>query len=65
MITGVPPGRYVLHAWHERANEALEREVEVTAGGATQMALELDAGGDRWQPHLDKYGRLYDLRRRY
>jgi len=58
VIPDVPPGRYVLHAWHERSPEAT-RELMVTAAGASDVELELDARGFRWVPHKNKYGRDY------
>ncbi len=58
VIPDVPPGRYVLHAWHERSPEAT-RELTVTAAGASDVELELDARGFRWVPHKNKYGRDY------
>ncbi len=63
-IEGVPPGRYVLHAWHERAGE-LTRDVYVGAEPYT-VSLTLDARRYRFQAHLDKNGRPYsDRGRRY
>jgi plastocyanin len=58
VIPDVPPGRYVVHAWHERSPEAT-RELTVSAAGASDVELELDARGFRWVPHKNKYGRDY------
>ena len=58
VISDVPPGAYVLHAWHERSPEAA-RELTVTAAGASGVELQLDARGFRWVPHKNKYGRDY------
>jgi plastocyanin len=64
-LPGVPPGQYVLHAWHERAPE-VTRPVEVPAGGLADLALELDARGYRFKPHLNKFGQPYPQQgRRY
>jgi plastocyanin len=66
-IAAVPPGRYVLRAWHERGGEAT-REVVVTAGGtagvddASVTAVALDARGYAVQPHKNKFGRDYPTR---
>jgi plastocyanin len=61
----VPPGRYRLHAWHERA-PAVSREVQVPAEGVAGLALELDARGYQFKPHLNKHGQPYPQRgRRY
>jgi plastocyanin len=63
-ITGVPPGRYVLHAWHERADSTLAQEVLVSRGGVTGLRLTLDATQYKWTEHLDKDGKPYRNRRR-
>ena len=61
----VPPGRYQLHAWHERAPE-LNREIEVPADGVAGLALELDARGYQFKPHVNKFGQPYPQQgRRY
>jgi plastocyanin len=61
----VPPGDYVLHAWHERAPE-LTRPIAVPPGGVRDLALEMDARGWRYRPHLDKNGKPYPKQgRRY
>jgi plastocyanin len=58
VLADVPPGAYVLHAWHERSPQAT-REVQVTAAGAAAIEVQLDARGFRWTPHKNKYGRDY------
>jgi plastocyanin len=58
VIAGVPPGRYVLHAWHERTPE-LTREIEVTAQGVADLDLQLDARGYKFVEHLNKFGQPY------
>jgi len=58
-IVNVPPGRYTLRAWHERAAQVIEREITVTAQGTDLVALTLDASGFRPEPHLNKYGQPY------
>ncbi len=57
-IADVPAGEYTLHAWHERAKEASQR-IRVTATGAKGLAIELDARGYKFKPHLNKYGQPY------
>jgi len=65
LLPAVPPGRYVLHVWHERAPE-VTRPLEVPAGGLADVAIELDARGYRFKPHLNKYGQPYPQQgRRY
>lgn len=61
---GVPPGRWTLHAWHERAPEVM-REV-VVGPDAAPVSLTLDTRGYRPRGHLNKYGRPYPVAgRRY
>jgi len=57
-IANVPPGEYILHAYHERAGES-SQPVTVTAGGAMLPDLQLDARGFVQQEHLNKFGRPY------
>lgn len=57
-LTGVPPGRYTLRAWHERGGE-VAREIEVGAAGLAGLSLSLDATEYRPRPHLNKLGRPY------
>jgi plastocyanin len=64
-LPAVSPGQYILHAWHERAPE-MTRPVDVPAAGLTDLALELDARGYRFRPHLNKFGQPYPQQgRRY
>jgi plastocyanin len=65
VLPEVSPGRYVLHAWHERATE-VNLPVDVPATGVTGITLELDARGYRFKPHLNKFGQPYPQQgRRY
>jgi len=57
-IADVPPGRYVLHVWHERSPQVTQ-EVLVTTSGASSIELQLDARGFHWVPHKNKYGKDY------
>jgi plastocyanin len=64
-LRSVPPGRYPLHVWHERAPE-VSRELTVPAEGIGALSLELDARGHRFTPHLNKHGQPYPQQgRRY
>jgi len=64
-IEAVPPGRYVLHAWHERSPD-ITRDLVVPADGIANLELELDARGYKFKPHLNKFGRPYPQQgRRY
>jgi hypothetical protein len=58
VLPQVPPGRYLLHAWHERAPE-LTQPLEVPPGGLADIELRLDARGYRFKPHLNKHGQPY------
>jgi plastocyanin len=57
-IPNVPAGEYVLHTWHERAQEATQN-VTVAAAGLELPALELDARSYVQREHLNKFGRPY------
>ena len=64
-LGAVPPGSYTLHAWHERAPE-ITRSLEVPPEGIRELAIELDARGFRFEPHLNKHGQPYPQQgRRY
>lgn len=64
-ITDVPPGNYLLHAWHERGGEST-RPVTVSAEGLRNAAIQLDARGYRFTQHLNKFGQPYTQQgRRY
>jgi plastocyanin len=64
-IDGVPAGRYVLHAWHERASE-VSRDLTVPVQASDALNLQLDARGYKFKPHLNKFGRPYPQQgRRY
>ena len=41
-IDNVPPGKYTLHAWHERTGES-QQQVQVGPNGAVKLSLELHA----------------------
>jgi plastocyanin len=57
-LADVPPGRYVLHVWHERGGEA-SRPIEVGEQGPADVAIELDARGWRSTGHKNKFGLDY------
>jgi plastocyanin len=64
-LPSVPPGEYSLHLWHERAPE-VTRVLTVPADGIGALALELDARGYQFKPHLNKHGQPYPQQgRRY
>jgi hypothetical protein len=57
-IHGVPPGRYVMHAWHERPPERT-REVVVAGEAVTALDEQLDTRGWRPVSHKNKFGKEY------
>jgi len=57
-IPDVPPGRYTLKAWNERAAE-VGREIVVSAQGDVEAALTLDASSFKRVAHKNKFGKDY------
>jgi plastocyanin len=55
----VPPGAYLLHAWHERAGVRVTHEIVVPAGGLTGQRVVLDTRAYVPGPHLNKFGLPY------
>ncbi|MCU1238364.1 MAG: hypothetical protein JWP63_6331 [Candidatus Solibacter sp.] len=62
-ITGVPPGEYQLHLFHERALQTnlgfLERHITVPEAGVTMPLISISETGFIPAPHLNKYGQDY------
>jgi plastocyanin len=62
-ITGVPPGEYKLHVWHERATEeslkALDRRITIGEGALELPAIRISESGYLEIPHKNKYGKVY------
>jgi len=54
----VPPGSYVVKAWHEETGET-QVPVAIRAGEVSSVTLKLDASGFRPAPHKNKYGKDY------
>jgi plastocyanin len=61
-LRDVPPGQYVLHAWHERGGQ-VRQPVEVRADGTVSVELSLDARGYVSSVHLNKFGLPYGATR--
>lgn len=61
VLRGVPPGRYVIHAWHEHGAREVTRELVVPSSGITDLPLVIDARTYVDAPHLNKFGRPYAL----
>jgi plastocyanin len=57
-VANVPPGKYVLTAWHERAAPVVS-EIDVPAAGLAMLETTLDARGYKEQPHKNKFGKDY------
>jgi len=54
----VPAGSYLLHVWHERAPEVVER-IDVPASGVRALSVSLDTSGFPATAHLNKFGQPY------
>jgi len=63
-LRGIPPGRYMLHVWNERAlpgnADAAARELTITAGDASFGTISVPISASPEAPHKNKYGRDYD-----
>jgi plastocyanin len=63
-ITGVTPGRYVLHVWYENATpeslRALQRQVNIQNDNQTLPAISVKATKPAPVNHKNKYGQDYD-----
>lgn len=57
-LEDVPPGRYLLKAWHERGGEATQ-ELAVPAEGPVVARLALDASTYKRVQHKNKFGKAY------
>jgi hypothetical protein len=55
----VPPGRYVLKAWHERADAVAEHAIVVPDAGLAGLRIEVDARQFKEVTHLNKFGQPY------
>jgi plastocyanin len=55
---GVPPGSYVVKAWHEEGTE-VAHPVAVKSGGDAPLALRIDVSAFKPEPHKNKYGKEY------
>jgi len=62
-LEAVPPGDYILHAWHERAGE-VNQSLAVTGQPQPPVMLNLDARGYHLVQHKDKNGHSYSDRTR-
>ena len=58
VLDSVPPGRYTLHVWHDRATERV-RALTVPTSGVADVREQLDATGYRYVQHTNKLGQIY------
>jgi plastocyanin len=63
-ITGVPPGTWVVRAWHERSGDTAQT-VTVPEPGSSEVVLTLDASKWKRAPHKNKFGKDYEAGERY
>jgi plastocyanin len=63
-ISGVPPGKYVLHVWYENAKpealQALQRVVTIENGNRVLSAISVPVVNQTQGNHKNKYGQDYD-----
>jgi plastocyanin len=63
-ITGVGPGRYLLHVWYENARpeelQALQRQVTIEKDNQTLPPISVKAAKQVPAQHKNKYGQDYD-----
>jgi plastocyanin len=64
-IEGVPAGKHVLKAWHERGGETSTDVVVPAAEGEVSAELQLDASTYRRTQHKNKYGKDYSTGEKY
>jgi len=57
-IAGVPPGRYTLHAWHDRGGTH-DQPITVSSQGVSEVTIQLDARGYKVVQHKNKFGQEY------
>ncbi|MEO6527751.1 MAG: carboxypeptidase regulatory-like domain-containing protein [Gemmatimonadaceae bacterium] len=58
-VPSVPPGTYLLTAWHERAVSPSIRQIVVPPSGVAGQRIVLDARAYVPGPHLNKFGLPY------
>lgn len=57
-VDDVPPGQYVLHAWHDRTTE-VSTALTVPARGVSPVRVQLDARAYKYVQHKNKFGKDY------
>ena len=57
-LDNVPPGKYTLHVWHDRATEVVQ-DLVVPPTGVANKRVEMDARGYKYVQHLNKFGQVY------
>lgn len=61
VLSDVPAGTYLLHAWHERGATEVRREIVVPPSGVEQVHLTIDARTYVDAPHFNKFGLPYEV----
>lgn len=64
-LEGVPAGKYVVKAWHDRAGEAATSVTVPAEGSVTAAALALDASTYKPVAHKNKFGKDYSTDDKY
>jgi plastocyanin len=63
-ISGVPPGKYLLHVWYENARpealQELQRTVVIEGGNRTLPVIAVPIVAQMQSEHKNKYGQDYD-----
>jgi plastocyanin len=63
-ISGVPPGRYLIHVWHENASpenlQSLQKVIAIDSGNRTLSAITIPVTKQMHAEHKNKYGEEYD-----
>lgn len=57
-LENVPPGAYKLHVWHDRTSEVTQ-DLTVSATGAANLRVALDARTYKYVQHKNKLGKDY------
>jgi plastocyanin len=64
VIPDVPPGAWVVKAWHERSGET-SRTLTVPEEGTLDVAFTLDGSRFKRAPHKNKFGKDYEIGEKY
>jgi plastocyanin len=63
-ISGVPPGRYLIHVWHENASaetlQSLQKVIAIDSGNRILSTMTIPVTKQMHAEHKNKYGEGYD-----